>query len=91
MVQTEYEVAGQTFVEMFHSLSSSWPRLLLCEDDTVSHWSKQNKFLPTLAGKMNINTELSLDASNFPALSSLSLGNSCDLVHTAFSKTCHDF
>lgn len=81
----EYEVAGQTFLQMFHSLSSSWPRLRLCEDDTVSHWSKQNKFLPTVAVKMNINTELSLDASNFPVLSSRSTGNSCDLV-PAFSK-----
>lgn len=83
----EYEVAGQTFVQMFHSLSRSWLLPLLCEDDTVSHWSKQNKSLPTVAVKMNINTELSLDAWNFPVLFSLSAGNSCNLVHPAFYKT----
>lgn len=30
---------------------------------------KQNKFLPTVAVKMSINTELSVGASNFPVLS----------------------
>lgn len=62
-VQTQYEVAGQTLAQMFHSLSSSWLCLLLCEDDTVSHWSKQNKFLFTVSVKMEINTKLSLGAS----------------------------
>lgn len=36
MVQTEDEVAEQTFIQMFHSLSSSWLCLLLCENDAVS-------------------------------------------------------
>lgn len=92
MVQTEYEVAEQTFVQMFHSLSSSWPCILLCEDDTVSHRSKQNKFLPTVAVKMNINTELSLRCFNHSAIvQPLPVGNVCDLVHADFSKTYHDF
>lgn len=34
--QTEDEVAGQASMGAFHSLSRSWLRLFLCEDDTAA-------------------------------------------------------